>query len=163
MGLDIIIAALTVRAPAVANAVTLGLALPFRLDVLTALAGPMRSKARKESILSLIAETKRLQPDRNFVIHGIWLESGRDAFGYMLKKNAAGARTENWDEVRIERLASEINDLAGRFAAVGLQIRHSSTPTWPKRFLEQFQKNRPRKFRAGTRVNAQSQKPPSLD
>ena len=135
------------------TAVTVGIGLPFKLDMLEGLAlttlstGPIR-----QELLDIISEIRIVQQDRNFIAHAHWIPESKDdekVLGTQGKKNALGYRSETWSADDITRIAERINQLEGMLLGWIFNRRPRRRETaWHKRRPAQPQKGSKRNARA---------------
>ncbi len=127
-------------------AVTIGIGLPYKLDMLEGLAltslhtGPIR-----DELLEIIADIRRVQADRNFIAHAHWAKSsGRErVYGYLGRKNTQGYRAEQWTADQILKIASGIIEIESRLLtwATYRKPRRKHVP-WRERLASPTPKNR---------------------
>ncbi len=140
-------------------AVTIGLMLPFRLDMLRGLVQThIRVGAVRREIESIIDGILKVQPHRNFVVHGSWMGVGDDdkdagLMGYTGKQNKLGYRQELWLLEDFEHVTDEIADLEARLMAwVLTKPKRTLRAAWHERHLPQFQRSRRKGARAPQRA-----------
>lgn len=143
MVVDALIARLSGVGENLHKVITVGQNMSFRIEVLAALSAAIADTSDRGFLESQIAECRRLMAERNFVVHAVWLNGGQKGFGYLVKKNAAGARAEDWQPQEIESIASEITTLAANLTSLlaSLPLSHKDPEPPPR--------NRPRSFPAG--------------
>jgi AcrR family transcriptional regulator len=105
--IDAILARLLKTSAQQTHALTAGIGLPFRLDMIAGLAELIPQKSRRELLEEIIADIRKVLPDRNFAIHAMWV-GGIPAHGHMLRRTASKVRLERWDAKRVVRVADEI-------------------------------------------------------
>jgi hypothetical protein len=118
MAVDRLIEHLSKVPPKMALTITVGQNMSFRLDVLASLSERIKPRQMQGTFAGLIARSRALMADLNFVAHAVWLAGGPHGFGYLLKKNTAGVRSEKWEPSRVDALADEILTLAGNYTMV---------------------------------------------
>jgi hypothetical protein len=109
-------------------AVLVGISLPFRLDMLSNLIGLVKNHEAQAELSIIIAEIRILQPERNFVLHAVWMGEGKTMHGHMFKNNKAKVRQEKWGAKEIGAIADRINAVTGRLAGCYRNIELSTKP-----------------------------------
>jgi hypothetical protein len=96
------------------EAVTLGLNIQFRLDMLQGLAETtIHGREAHESLLRLIAEIRTSDADRNFIVHALWVQGEKDIAGGVGRRNKPGYRGETWDLTKLRAIALTASELNG--------------------------------------------------
>jgi hypothetical protein len=95
------------------GAMTTGLGIQMRIDMLESLSATLRHKRQRQTLEEIIQAIKDKQSDQNFIIHAAWISaSDPDVQGYVLRRKKP--RVELWTWEDIARVATEINEIQGR-------------------------------------------------
>ena len=94
MTVDVLISSVSKAPDLLTKMIVVGQNFSYRIEVLASVSALIRGKKKRDALQRLLARTRELQAERNFVVHAIWFDSVPSHYGYLLKKNAKGVREE---------------------------------------------------------------------
>jgi hypothetical protein len=96
-------------------AITIGIGVQFRLEMLVGLATTsIHGKRNRETLLAIIKAIRAVETERNFVVHAMWMGQGETITGYIGKKNVPGHRLETWGVDKFKAIGEKITDVTSR-------------------------------------------------